>query len=98
MSCAFCTATKQLVNVKKELGHFAHWKNLGLNLELHCSKLEVIERDYRSTNEQLEAVLTEWLKMNYDIEVYELLLLRHLANAAESIDCALAIAIKEHDP
>ena len=59
-------------------------------------KLEVIERDYRWTNEQLEAVLTEWLKMNYDMEEYELPSWRQLANAVEPIDCALAIATNEH--
>ena len=98
MSCTFCIAVEQLVDVKKELDRFIRWKDLGLNLGLHCSKLEEIERDYRWTNERLEAVLTEWLRMNYDIEKYGLPSWRQLAHAVEPVDCALALAIKEHHP
>ena len=86
------------MDVKKELSCFFRWKDLGLNLGLYCLTLEAIERDYRSTNERLEAVLTEWLRMNYDIEEYGLPSWRQLADAVEPIDHALAIVIKEQHP
>ena len=83
------------MDVERELGNFPRWKSLGLNLGLLWSKLEVIERDYKFTDEQLQAVLTEWLKQNYDLEKYGLPSWSRLADAVEPIDHALAIAIKK---
>ena len=89
-------AIEQLVDVKRKLGDFPQWKSLGLNLGLPCSTLKVIENDYRFTDERaLLAVLTEWLKQNYDLEKYGLPSWSRLADAVERIDHALAIAIKE---
>ena len=82
------------MDVKRELGHFAHSKELGLNLGLSPQLLEVIERDYRWTSEQLGAILLKWLERNYDLEKYGLPSWSALVNAVEPIDRALALTIK----
>ena len=71
-TAAFPLATKHLVDVKHELCPFARWKELGLNLGLSPESLEVIDNDYRRTDDQLEAVLLQWLKGNYDLKKYGL--------------------------
>ena len=95
MFCAFCTASEHLADVKHELGDFAQWKGLGLNLGLSPSRLEVIEEDYKWTNERLEAVLLRWLRRNYNLNKYKPPSWRRLVDAVEPINHALAIAIKE---
>ena len=94
MTDAFPLATKHLVDVKRELGPFAKWKKLGLNLGLSPESLEVTENDYRWTDDQLEAVLLQWLKRNYDLATYGLPSWGQLAEAVKPIDHALALTIK----
>ena len=98
MSRSFCIAIKNLVEVKNELGHFAKWHELGLQLGLTYSQLEVIESDKGSNNERLAAVLSDWLRMNYDTEEHRLPSWSSLATAVEQIDGALAKTIKERHP
>ena len=95
---AFPLATNHLVVVKRELGPFARWNKLGLNLGLSPENLEVIENDYRQTDDRLEAVLLQWLKRNYDLDEYGLLLWRRLAEAVKPIDHALALTIQNRHP
>ena len=95
MFYAFCTASEHLADVKHQLGHFAQWKDLGLNLGLSPLCLEVIEKDHKWASEQLEAVLLQWLKKNYNLNKYKPPSWSRLADAVEPINCALAIAIKE---
>ena len=97
MFCALCVA-EHLVDVKSELGQFVKWKTLGLNLGLSSASLEVIEEDYRFTNERLEAVLLRWLRKCYNLHKYGSPTWSQLAEAVEPIDCALAITIKERHP
>ena len=47
MTAPFPLATKHLSDVIRELGPFAWWKVLGLNLGLSPDSLEVIENNYR---------------------------------------------------
>ena len=93
---AFCTAAEHLVDVKSELGHFAHAKELGLNLGLSPKLLKVIERDYKWTSEQLGEILLKWLEGNYDVEKYGLPSWSALVNAVEPIDHALTIKRNHH--
>ena len=93
--CVFCIATDQLVEVIHELGDFAQWDTLGLNLGLSPSSLEVIEEDYRFAHERLKAVLLRWLRRKYNLEKYNLPSWIGLADAVEPINRALAITIKE---
>ena len=95
VSRAFCIAINNLVEVKNELGHFAKWHELGLQLGLTYSQLEVIESDKGSNNERLAAVLSDWLRMNYNTAKYGLPSWSSLAAALEQIDGALAKTIKE---
>ena len=78
------------------LGHFADVKELGLNLGLSPQLLEVIERDYRWTSEQLGAILLKWLERNYDVEKYGLPFWSALVGAVEPNDHALALKIKRN--
>ena len=84
------------MDVKRELGHFAHAKELGLNLGLPPQLLEVIERDYRWTSEQLGAVLLHWLERDYDLQKYGLPSWSALVDGVELIDHALALTIKKN--
>ena len=93
--CAFCIATEHLVDVKRELDDFAQWRDLGLNLGLSSSFLEVIEEDYPRANERLEAVLRRWLKKNYNLQQHGSPSWSRLVRAVEPINRALAITIKE---
>ena len=95
MTAAFPLTTEHLVDVKRELCPFASWKNLGLNLGLSPKRLEVIENDYRRTDDWLQAVLLEWLKRNYDLDKYGLPSWRRLAEAVKPIDHALALTIQD---
>ena len=98
LSCVLCIGTEQLLDVKKEVGRFAEWKDLGLHLGLSVESLEVIERDYRWTKDQLEAVLLQWLRRDYDLDKYGSPSWSGLANAVEPINRALAIRIRERHP
>ena len=98
MTAAFPLATEHLVDVKHELGPFARWKELGLNLGLSPESLEVIENDYRRTGDQLETVLLQWLKRNYDLKKFRLPSWGQLAEAVKPIDHALASTIKNRHP
>ena len=98
MTAAFSLTTKHLVDVKRELCPFARWKVLGLNLGLSPEILEVIENDYRWTDDQLGAVLLQWLKRNYDLNKYKLPSWEQLAEAVKPIDSSLALAIKDRHP
>ena len=97
-TAAFPLATKHLVDVKRELCPFARWKQLGLNLGFSPESLEVIEKDYRQTDDQLEAVLFQWLKRNYDLEKCGLPSWGQLAEAVKPIDYALSLRIKDRHP
>ena len=88
-------AIKDLVDVKRELGPFARWRGLGLNLGISVESLEVIENDYRWTDDQLEVVLLQWLKRNYDLNEHGLPSWRRLAEAVKPIDKALALKIQD---
>ena len=98
VTAAFPLATEHLVEVKHELGPFARWKEFGLHLGLSAESLEVIENDYRRTNDQLEVVLLQWLKRNYDLEKYGLPSWGRLAEAVKPINHALASTIKDRHP
>ena len=91
-------ATKDLVHVKRELGPFARWKGLGLNLGISPESLEVIENDYRQTDDQLEAVLLHWLEKDFDRDEYGLPSWRRLAEAVKPIDHALSLTIQDRHP
>ena len=93
---AFRVAAEHLVDVKRELGHFAHPTDLGLNLGLSPKLLKVIERDYRWTNEQLGEILLKWLERNYDLDKYGLPSWSALVDAVDPIDHALAVTIKKN--
>ena len=98
MTAAFHLATKHLADVKRELGPFTHWNDLGLNLGLAPECLEVINIDYRRTNDRLEAVLLQWLNRNYDLDKYGLPSWRQLGAALKPINHALALTIEERHP
>ena len=95
MTDASPLATKHLVDVKRELGPFPQWQELGLNLGLSPEHLEVINCDNRWVDDKLEAVLLEWLKHNYDADKYELPSWSRLAEAVKPIDHPLYSTIKE---
>ena len=86
---------EQLLDVKRELGRFGEWRNLGLNLRLSPSLLGVIEKDYWQASERLDAVLSQWLKWNYDSKKFGAPSWGRLADAVKPIDHALAIAIRD---
>ena len=90
-----CVATEDLADVKRELGPFVAWKDLGLNLGLSPPRLEVIEEDYTLASKRLDAVLFYWLRKNYNVDRYGLPSWSRLAQAVEPIDRALAINIRE---
>ena len=98
MTAAFPLTTEDLVDVKRELGPFARWKGLGLNLGISPKSLEVIENDYRWTDDQLEAVLLQWLKQNYDVDEHRLPSWGWLAEAVKPIDHVLALKIFNRHP
>ena len=98
MTAAFPLATKDLMYVKHELGPFARWKELGLNLGLSPESLEVIKNDSSRTDDWLHAVLLQWLQGNYDVEKSGLPSWRRLAEAVKPIDHALALTIKDRHP
>ena len=85
------------MNVKQALGHFASWKDLGLNVGLDPRLLEVIGHK-QTVSEQLHQVLLEWLKMNYNLGKYGCPTWDQLARAVDPIDHAMAIAIREKYP
>ena len=98
MTAAFPLTTEHLADVKCELGPFARWKLLGLNLGISSNSLEVIENDYRRTDDQLEAALLQWLKRNYDLDKYGLPSWRRLVEAVKPINHALALTIQDRHP
>ena len=98
MTAAFPLATKHLVDFRRELGPFARWKGLRLNLGLSPESLEVIENDYRRTDDQLEAVLLHWLKRNYDLDENGFPSWWRLAEAVKPIDRALSFTIQDRHP
>ena len=93
--CGCSIATEHLVKVKQELGHFAPWKELGLNLGLSPALLEVIETK-QTVSERLYDVLLEWLKRNYSVLVYGLPSWHQLAGAVDPINHALATDIRKN--
>ena len=97
-AAAFPLTTKHLVDVKCALCPFARWKELGLHLGLSPESLEVIENDSSRTDDQLCAVLLQWLQRNYDLDEYGLPSWRRLAEAVKPINHALALTIKERHP
>ena len=98
MAAAFPLAIEHLVDVKHELGPFARWKELGLNLGLSPKSLEVIENDYSRTDDRLHMVLLLWLQRNYDVDKSGLPSWRRLAEAVKPIDRALALTITDKHP
>ena len=95
MFCAFYTATIDLADVKRELAKFGKWRELGRNLGLSNVSLEVINADYMMLSKRLEEVLFEWLRRNYNVDMYGLPSWSRLADALQPIDMALAFKIKE---
>ena len=93
--CALFLAAEDLAVVKRELGPFVQWNNLGLNLGLSPSRLEVIKVDHTGTDQRLEAVLLHWLRKNYKVDEYGSPSWNRLAEAVEPFDRALAIAIRK---
>ena len=87
-----------MVNVKQELGHFAHWQNLGLNLGLHPDLLKEIECNNQRVSERVHDVLYEWLSMNYAVDRHGPPTWGQLAGAVEPINRSLANAIRRKHP
>ena len=85
------------MEVKQELGHFARWNDLGLNLGLHPDLLEIIGCKQR-VNERVHDVLYEWLSMNYAMERHGPPTWAQLAHAVEPINYSLAMYIKQRHP
>ena len=98
MYVVLCIGTEQLLDVKKEVGKFAEWSDLGLNLGLSVESLEVIRKDYQWTKDRLEAVLLQWLRRDYDLDKYGSPSWSRLAGAVEPINRVLAIRIRESHP
>ena len=84
------------MDVKRELGHFARWHDLGLHLGLSPQHLEVINSDGKGTDEKVKKVFLEWLKGNHDVEKYGLPSWCALVGAVDPIDHVLALAIKRN--
>ena len=84
------------MDVRRELGDFARWHDLGLHLGLSLQHLEVIDSDCKGKDEKLRNVLLEWLKGNYDVEQHGLPSWSALVNAIDPIDHALALTIKKN--
>ena len=93
---AFCIATEHLVDVRRELGHFARWHDLGLNLGLSPEHLEVIDSDSKRTDDKLKEVLFEWLKGSYDVQKHGSPLWSALVSAVDPINHSLALKIKKN--
>ena len=91
---AFRIATEHLVDVKRELGQFAQWNNLGLNLGLSLEYLEVIDSESIRIDDKLTKVLSQWLKRNYNVEKYGMPTWRALVNGVYPINQRLASEIK----
>ena len=95
MFCPHRTAIIHLPDVEKELGPFAKWDSLGLNLGLHPDRLEVIKQDAGLTEGRLREVLSDWLRRSYNVERNGLPSWKALVSAVQPIDGALAMKIKE---
>ena len=95
MLCAYYTDISHLRDVEEELGAFAKWNNLGLNLGLSANRLEVIKQDNVLTEERLQAVLCDWLRKKYNVQQNGLPSWKTLANAVQFTDCALAKKIRD---
>ena len=84
------------IDVQRELLNVAYkWKGVGGALRLHPDLLNTIQADHpTNVKECLSAVLTEWLKKNYNTSRYGppswKLLVAAVANPAGGNDCALA--------
>ena len=91
-----CIATEHLRDVRRELGHFARWHDLGLNLGLSPKHLEVIDSDSKRTDDKLKEVLFQWLKGSHDEEKYGLPSWSALVDAVDPIDHSLALTIKRN--
>ena len=89
------TAIEHLRAVKEELGPFAEWYDLGLNLGLSANLLDVIKKDAGSTGDQVQAVLCDWLRQNYNVQQYGLPSWKMLVNAVQPINGALARNIRD---
>ena len=87
------TGINHLRDVEEEVGVFAKWESLGLNLGLYADRLEVIKQDAGLTEDRLRAVLRNWLRRNYNVEQNGLPSWKMLANAVQPIDGALAKSI-----
>ena len=93
--CAYYTAIDHLRDVEEELGVFARWERLGLNLGLCADRLEVIKEDNGLAEERVRAVLRNWLQKNYNVQKNGLPSWTTLANAVQPINCALAEKIRD---
>ena len=83
------------MNIKRELGNFSKWKDLGLNLGLHPSALDVIEANRKFVEDQLHDVLQRWLKRIDNIDENVCPSWSQLVEAVKPIDCALSDDIKK---
>ena len=96
-----CAVIDNLIDVKCELLNVAHkWKGVGEALRLHPDLLNNIQADHpTNVTECLSAVLTEWLKKNYDTSRFGppswKLLVAAVANPAGGNDHALAEQIAQ---
>ena len=94
--CSYSIATAHLGKIKKQLGPFAEWKNLGLYLGISPDLLEVIEKK-PSVNQQLHDVLYNWLIQNYNkVDEDDLPSWDRLADAVDVINPALASTIRKN--
>ena len=92
----YSVATADLAQVKREMGHFAQWKDLGLNLGLSAEHLEEIQSNLQTASERLHDVLLHWLRRNYNVHDYDFPTWQQLAHAVDPINHALAINIREN--
>ena len=79
----------------QELGGFAKWYDLGLNLRLSPDSLDMIEDDHKSAKKRLQAVLLQWLRRGYKVHKYGPPSWAALAEALKPINHALAMTIKD---
>ena len=83
------------MEIKRVLGNFSRWKDLGLNLGLRASALDVIEKDHNFVEDRLREVLLRWLKRIDNIDENVCPTWSQLVNAVEPMNRALSHYIRE---
>ena len=65
------SGTDDLYDVKKELNTVsADWYNIGLALRLPTNTLDGIKKSNADPSTYLNSMLIEWLKQNYNVEMF----------------------------